>query len=113
MRHETVCALKLASQEQRKKEHLPPPTFAKSQITSRRRGNLVHAGALLPRRALALDDGDNLLCDTGGEHGLARGPALALAGGVEDPGDGCAAALAETERNGDLQGDTATGGAAL
>ena len=65
----------------------------------------MNARPLLPSATATLDDGDDLLGDTSGKHVAARGTRTAFGGGVEDPTESCAAALAETEGYGDLEGD--------
>lgn len=90
-----------------------PTTLAKSQITPSSRSNLMHPRPLLPTRTPPLDDGDNLLGHPSGKHSLSARAALALAGRVEDPRHGLTTALTESEGHGDLEGDSAAGGAAL
>jgi hypothetical protein len=98
-----------------KKPILPSRTtrFAKAQVTSGSSGDLVDTSALLPSGAAALDDGDDFLCNAQSKHVATTAARLALGSSVQDPLEGGTATLTETQWDGDLQGDTTTGGTAL
>ena len=73
----------------------------------------MDTSSLLPSRAAAFDDGDNLLSNAQSKHVATTAARLALGSSVQDPLKGSAAALTKTKRDGNLQGDTTTGCTAL
>jgi len=73
----------------------------------------VDTCSLLPSRAAALDDGDDLLGNAQSEHVATAAARLALGSSVQDPFEGGTTALTETKRYRDLQSNTTTGGTAL
>ena len=97
------------------RDRLPSGTtrLAEAQVTSGSGGDLVDTGTLLPSGAAALDDSDNFLGNAQSKHVTTTAARLALGSSVQDPLKGSAAALTETKRDGNLQGDTTTGSTAL
>lgn len=87
--------------------------LAEAQVASSSGGDLVDTSTLLPSRAAALDDGDNLLGNAQSKHVATTAARLALGSSVQDPLKGSTAALTETKRDGNLQGDTTTGSTTL
>lgn len=73
------------------------------QIRARRRAELMHDLPAVPRGGPALDDGDDLLPEAGGELVAAGAHGALAVDDVEDPGDGLAAAGAGVEGLGDLE----------
>lgn len=73
----------------------------------------MHTHPLFPARTAALDNGDNLLGNLEREPARPTAAGLALRRGVQQPGGGGAAALAQTQGHGNLQRDTTTGCATL
>lgn len=73
----------------------------------------MDTGSLLPSRATALNDSDNFLGNAQSKHVATTTARLALGSSVQDPFEGSTAALTETKRDGNLQGDTTTGGTTL
>lgn len=79
------------------------------EVSSGRGGELVEGHPAVPDGALALDDGDDLLCEADGELVLAGAARLLLVDRVEDPADGDAPAGPGAQGRGDLERVTTTG----
>ena len=73
----------------------------------------MDTGTLLPSRAAALNDGDNLFSNAQSEHVTSTATRLALGSSIQDPLEGSATALAETQWYRNLQSDTTTSGTTL
>lgn len=68
----------------------------------------MDTGSSFPDLTPALHDGDELLCDSLGQHAASTASALLLARRVENPHESLTATLTKTEWYGNLQSDTTT-----